>query len=130
MFKAATVNKYAMFVTSFSVVVMILSILAFIDNLESYLNPVLTEKEKFTYEIVTSEPFLNSIMLDTREKYFDNIKEEDFESEKVYLYKIYDREVKEERPRNALQTLVYFILFALVFNMHIKLVRDSGGWKS
>jgi len=129
MFKASTVNKYSMFVTSFSVVAMILSLLSFIDNLDAYLNPVVSDKEKFTYNIVTSEVFQDSLMLKTRNNYFADMKEDNFEEEKVFLYKIYDKEINDDRPRYALQTLVYIVLFGFVFNMHIRLVRDSGGWK-
>ena len=122
-------NIYAKVVVCFSVVAFFLGLLTVYSSGKKHLFPPVSSYEEFTFEAVQSDELQLALSINTRIRYFSDLDKDNFEEERLLLFRTYRREVEEERLKEVFQGMVYLLLFSILFHMHRKMVHNTGGWK-
>ncbi len=122
------VNAYAKMVTAFAVVAFCFGVLTVYSSGMKYVFPPVETYDEFTFDAVQSADLQLALSVDTRIQYFTDIQKEDFDDERLLLFNTYQKDVEENRLKEVYQGIVYMILFVVLFNIHRRLVRDTGGW--
>lgn len=123
------VNMYAKIAVVFAIAGFALGVLTFVVSGQKFAFPPVEKYEEFTYDMAISSEFMFALSIDVRKQYFSDIHPDSFEEERLHLYNIYEKDVKQGRLKETVAGIVFMVLFWFVFMMHRRLVHHTGGWK-